>query len=280
VLMPPSEPTAEGLGSVLVEAGAGKNVPLREVAKLSEGDGPASIRRQDRVRALRVDVNLRGRDLVSWVAEARSRVTHDVALPADMRIEWGGQFENFARARGRLVLVVPAVIFLIFGMLMALFGNLRFALAVFALVPLSLTGGMAGLLLRGLSFSLPAAVGFIALGGIGVLNGVVIATEVRKRLDSGVPLDESISTGCVSTVRAVLSTAIVAALGFLPMAVATGAGAEVQRPLATAVVAGMLVSTLLTLVVLPGVLHLALRGYWRLAPKPLEEDLLQEQPAE
>ena len=134
-------------------------------------------------------------------------------------------------------------------------------LSVFALVPLSLTGGMVGLLLRGLSFSLPAAVGFIALGGIGVLNGVVIASEVKRRIDHGESLDRAIRHGSVTVVRAVLTTATVASLGFLPMAIATGAGAEVQRPLATAVVIGMVLSTFLTLLVLPGILRVALRGY-------------------
>ncbi|HVU05913.1 MAG TPA: CusA/CzcA family heavy metal efflux RND transporter [Polyangiaceae bacterium] len=261
VLTPPYEPTAEALGEVLVAAGAGRNVPLREVASISEGDGPASIRRQNRERAVRVDVNLRGRDLVSWVGEARARVAEEVALPASMRIEWGGQFENFARAQARLAVVVPVVVLLIFGMLMWMFEDLRLTLAVFSLVPLSLTGGMIGLLLRGLSFSLPAAVGFIALGGIGVLNGVVIASAVRSRLDEGRPLDAALAEGTASTIRAVLTTAAVASLGFFPMALATGAGAEVQRPLATAVVVGMFVSTALALVVLPGVLSIALRGY-------------------
>jgi len=134
-------------------------------------------------------------------------------------------------------------------------------LAVFALVPLSLAGGMLGLVMRGMSFSLPAAVGFIALGGIAVLNGVVMASDVRARLDKGVPLDQAVTDGCANTLRAVLTTATVAALGFLPMATASSAGAEVQRPLATAVVIGMAISTFLTLFVLPGVLRVLLAGY-------------------
>ncbi len=261
VLQPPSEPTAAALGDLFVETSNGSSVPLREVVTLSEGDGPTSVRRQDRERAVRVDVNLRGRDLVSWVAEARRAVSADVPTKAGYRIEWGGQFENFERAQKRLAVVVPVVIAIIFGMLFWMFRNLRFAIGVFALVPISLTGGMLGLYARGLSFSLPAAVGFIALGGIAVLNGVVIASEVRRLRMAGKSLDVAVTEGAAAVVRAVLTTAAVAALGFLPMAIATSAGAEVQRPLATAVIVGMLVGTVLTLVVLPGILRVALAGW-------------------
>jgi cobalt-zinc-cadmium resistance protein CzcA len=149
-----------------------------------------------------------------------------------------------------------------------MFQNFRLAVGVFALVPLSLAGGMLGLVLRGMPFSLPAAVGFIALGGVAVLNGVVMASEVRKRLDAGQDPGVAVAGGCASTLRAVLTTASVAALGFLPMATATSAGAEVQRPLATAVVIGMAISTLLTLCVLPGILRMVLSGYRRELPKP------------
>src|SRR6185295_12732452 len=224
VLYPPWAPSAAAIGELFVETSNGEGIPLREVATLSEGDGPVAIRRQNRERAVRVDVNLRGRDLVSWVAEAQQKVKENVRLPADYRIEWGGQFENFERASARLTVVVPIVIGIIFGMLVWMFGNLRFAVAVFALVPLSLVGGMAGLLMRGLPFSLPAAVGFIALGGIGVLNGVVLANEVQRRLRQGESQDVAIVRGFTGVVRAVLTTATVAALGFLPMAVASGAG--------------------------------------------------------
>jgi len=260
VLAPPSAPNAEAIGELFVETANGSAVPLREIAVISESDGPSAIRQQDRERAVRVDVNLRGRDLVSWVEEARQKVSAQVKLPNDFTIKWGGQFENFERAKKRLGIVIPVVIVIIFGMLMWMFQDVRLALAVFALVPLSLTGGMIGLLLRGLSFSLPAAVGFIALRGIGVLNGVVMATEIRRRLTEGEALDRALSHGSAAVIRAVLTTATVASLGFLPMAIATGAGAEVQRPLATAVVIGMVFGTLLTLFVLPGVLRIALAG--------------------
>jgi heavy metal efflux system protein len=270
VLAPPASPTADGIGDLFVETQRGENIPLREVVELAENEGPTAIRRENRMRAIRVDVNLRGRDLVSWVTDARGKVEANVALPTGYRAEWGGQFENFARAQARLAIVLPIVIGLIFGMLLGMFQNVRLAVAVFALVPLSLAGGMLGLTLRGMPFSLPAAVGFIALGGIAVLNGVVMASEVRQRLDARVSLDEAITGGCAHVLRAVLTTAVVAALGFLPMATATSAGAEVQQPLATAVVIGMLISTLLTLLVLPGVLRLCLKGYRPPEPTPEE----------
>jgi cobalt-zinc-cadmium resistance protein CzcA len=210
---------------------------------------------------VRVEVNLRGRDLVSWVNEARQKVEQEIKLPAGYRIEWGGQFENFERAQKRLAVVVPAALTIIFGMLLLMFQNARFALAVFLTIPSAMTGGMLGLMGRGLSFSLPAAVGFIALGGIAVLNGVVIATEVRRNIHEGIALDEALVRGASGVVRAVLCTAAVAALGFLPMAYATTAGAEVQRPLATVVIVGILFGTAVTLLVLPGVLRILLRGY-------------------
>ncbi|HET9954068.1 MAG TPA: efflux RND transporter permease subunit, partial [Polyangiaceae bacterium] len=269
VVSPPTQPTAEALGDLFVRTARGGSIPLREVLVLDEGDGPTAIRREDRRRALRVDVNLRGRDLVSWVAEAQQKVKDEVSLPAGYEIKWGGQFENFQRAQGRLMLMLPVVVTIIFGMLLWMFRDFRFAGAVFALVPLLLTGGMIGLLLSGLSFSLPAAVGFIALGGIGVLNGVVVASEVRHRMDEGEPLDSAIVHGSAHVMRAVLTTAAVAALGFLPMAIASGAGAEVQRPLARVVVFGMMFGTVLTLTVLPGILRFALKNYE--APEDADE---------
>ncbi|MDF3071760.1 MAG: Cobalt-zinc-cadmium resistance protein CzcA [Polyangiaceae bacterium] len=256
VIYPPATPTVSAISELFVNSRTGALVPLGSIADLSEGDGVASVRHKNRERALRVDVNLRGRDLVSWVAEAQQAIAKRVNAPSGYRIEWGGQFENFERASARLKVVVPVVVLIILGMLFTMFQNLRATFAVMALVPLSLTGGMIGLLLRGMPFSLPAAVGFIALGGIGVLNGVVMASEVRKLLDDGVPIKEAIIRGCSSVCRAVLTTTAVAALGFLPMMLATGAGAEVQQPLATVVVAGMGFGTVLTLCILPGILTL------------------------
>ncbi len=265
VLQPPSEPTADAIADLFVPAAGDRDVPLGEVMTFEEGDGTVVVRRVDRQRTVRIDVNLRGRDLASWVDEARQVVASETPLPEGYRVEWGGQFENFERAKQRLALVLPLSVGIIFGMLLLMFRNWRLAVAVFITVPFAFTGGMLGLLARGYSFSLPAAVGFIALGGIAVLNGVVMAAEVRQRLDAGAPLAEAVIDGGAHVVRAVLTTAAVAALGFLPMALASSAGAEVQRPLATVVIVGILLGTLSTLLVLPGILAVFLRGY---APSP------------
>jgi cobalt-zinc-cadmium resistance protein CzcA len=259
LLVPPKAPVPEALGDLFVETIDGHRVPLAEVATIQEAEGPAAIRRKNRQRVVRVEVNLRGRDLLSWVNEAQAAVDKALELPTGYRIEWAGQFENFQRASKRLAIVVPICLVLIFGMLLWNFGDARYAGAVFALVPFALTGGMVGLIIRDMSFSLPAAVGFIALAGVAVLNGVVLASDVRHALDEGHPFDEALKKGSVHTMRAVLTTGAVAALGFLPMALATGAGSEVQRPLATTVVFGIGFSTLLTMFLLPAILKMMLR---------------------
>jgi cobalt-zinc-cadmium resistance protein CzcA len=259
VLMPPRSPSSAALGGLFVEASGGGSVPLSEVAAIIESEGPSQVRRVDLKRTVRVEVNLRGRDLVSWVTEAQRLVDAKLRLPAGYSVEWGGQFENFERAKKRLALVVPMALAIIFAMLLWLFQNPRYAIAVFAVVPLSLIGGIMALALRGLPFSIPAAVGFIALAGVSVLNGVVLASEVKAKIFGGWPLREAILEGSAHTLRAVLTTGGVAAFGFLPMALAHGAGAEVQRPLATAVIGGIAFSTLLTMFLLPGLLALLVR---------------------
>src|SRR4051812_9122835 len=259
VLMPPSSPSPAALGGLFVEASGGTSVPLSEVATIRESEGPSQVRREDLTRTVRVEVNLRGRDLVSWVSEARSKVDAKLQLPAGYSITWGGQFENFERAKKRLALVVPMALAIIFAMLLWMFQNARYAVAVFAVVPLALIGGILALAARGLPFSIPAAVGFIALAGVSVLNGVVLASEVKTKIFGGWPLREAILEGSTHTMRAVLTTGGVAAFGFLPMALAHGAGAEVQRPLATAVIGGIAFSTLLTMFLLPGLLSMLVR---------------------
>ena len=268
LVVPPRSSSPEALGELFVEAAGGKTVPLSEVAKIEETEGPTQVRRVGLTRTVRVEVNLRGRDLVSWVEDARKQVQANVKLPTGYTVEWGGQFENFERAQKRLALVVPMALAIIFGMLLAMFQSARYAAAVFAVVPFALIGGILGLVGRGLAFSIPAAVGFIALAGVAVLNGVVMAADVKRRVEAGCPLDDALVDGATHTMRAVLTTGAVAAFGFIPMAIATGAGAEVQRPLATVVVSGILVSTLLTMFVLPGVLQIAMRG----AKKGEEDD--------
>jgi heavy metal efflux system protein len=266
VIQPPDTATPEGLGDLRVETMNGESVRMQDVLTITEDDGPASVRRVDRQRAVRVDVNLRGRDLLSWVTDAQQTVQQKIQLKSGYKVEWGGQFENFERAQARLRIVIPIVIAIIFGMLLVTFRNVKMALAVFLTVPLSLTGGMAGLLLRDMPFSLSAAVGFIALAGIAVLNGVVMGQEVQRLVATGTPIETAVVDGSLSVVRAVLCTTAVAALGFLPMAMSHGAGAEVQRPLATAVAVGIAVGALTTLLVLPGVFAGALRKSRRESP--------------
>jgi cobalt-zinc-cadmium resistance protein CzcA len=204
---------------------------------------------------------------------AETLTQQQVHMPPGNRIEWGGQFENFERAKKRLLLVVPMALGIIFAMLMWTFGRARYAAGVFLIVPFALTGGMLGLVGRGLTFSIPAAVGFIALAGVSVLNGVVMGSDIRNRFQSGVPADEAILQGASHTARAVLTTAAVAAFGFLPMALSTGAGSEVQRPLATVVVVGIAVSTLLTLCVFPGVMKIVI-GTAEREPPPSRDSSL------
>lgn len=267
LLSPPTENTRKGLGDLFVETSDGHQVSLDELGTLEDTEGPATVRRENFQRTVRVEVNLRGRDLASWVAEAQATVNKEVPLPTGYTIAWGGQFENLERAQARLAVVVPLALLIILGMLVMTFGSVRVALAVFTLVPLALIGGAIGLLVRGMNFSLPAAVGFIALAGVAVLNGVVMTTDVKKLLDQGKPLDDALLHGAAHTLRAVLTTAAVAALGFFPMAINTGAGSEVQRPLATVVIFGIVGATVLMLVVFPGILKLALS-----APVTVESD--------
>lgn len=260
VLMPPLEQSVSGVAHLPVGTHAGELVPLGQVATVVEADGPAQISRQGLRRRIRIEVNIRGRDLVSFVADAQRAVASEVPLPEGYDLEWGGQFENLARAGERLAIVVPLALAIIFGMLFLTFGDARYALAVFSGVPLALIGGVAALAAREMPFSLPAAVGFIALCGIAVLNGVVTASEVKRRIDGGAPQDAAIIEGATTVLRAVLLTATVAAIGFLPMAISSSAGSEVQRPLATAVIGGVLSSTALGLFVLPALLRVMLRA--------------------
>jgi cobalt-zinc-cadmium resistance protein CzcA len=259
VMVPPTDLRPESFGNLPIGARDGQLVPLAQLATLTEEDGPAQISRQGMQRRARIEVNIRGRDLVSFVEEARSTVERSVALPSGYRLEWGGQFENFARASERLAIVVPLSLAIIFVMLFFAFGELRYALAVFSGVPFGLVGGIVGLAVRGTPFSIPAAVGFIALCGIAVLNGVVMASEIKRRIEDGSPLEDAIREGAVAVLRATLLTATVAAIGFLPMAISSSAGSEVQRPLATVVIGGMVSSTALGLFLLPGLLRMFLR---------------------
>jgi len=226
-------------------------VPLQDVSRIEVQTGPNQISREDGKRRVVVTANVRGRDLGSFVAELRQKVEAEVEVPPGYWISYDGTFEQLISAAARLQLVVPAVLLLIFGLLFALFRSWRDAAIVFSGVPLALTGGVAALLMRGLPLSISAAVGFIALSGVAVLNGVVMVSFIRDLRAAGRTLDDAIREGALTRLRPVLMTALVASLGFVPMAFNVGAGAEVQRPLATVVIGGIVSSTLLTLLVLP-----------------------------
>jgi cobalt-zinc-cadmium resistance protein CzcA len=203
-----------------------------------------------------VTANVRGRDLGSFVADVQQRVGAEVDVPPGYWVEYGGTFEQLISATQRLSIVVPLTLVLILGLLFLAFGSGRDALVVFSGVPLALTGGVAALMLRDLPLSISAGVGFIALSGIAVLNGIVMLSFIRQLRLEGMGLDEAVREGALTRFRPVLMTALVASLGFVPMALAVGAGAEVQRPLATVVIGGVLSSTLLTLFVLPALYRL------------------------
>ncbi len=226
-------------------------VPLSAVARIRLEEGPNQVSRENGKRRVVVQANVRGRDLASFVSEARRRIDATVPLPAGYWLGWGGQFENLVTARNRLAIIVPMALVLILALLVLAFGSLRDALVVLSGVPLALTGGVLALAARHMPFSITAGIGFIALSGVAVLNGVVLLSFVRQRLADGLDVDLALVDGCTRRLRPILMTALVAALGFVPMALATGTGAEVQRPLATVVIGGIISSTLLTLVVLP-----------------------------
>lgn len=226
-------------------------IPLEAVTRINIAEGPNQISRENAKRRIVVQANIRGRDMGSFVAEAQKRLDAQVSLPEGYFITWGGQFENLSRARQRLMIVVPLALSLIFIMLFTAFGNARHAILVYTGVPLALTGGIVALWLRGMPFSISAGVGFIALSGVAVLNGVVMITFINQLRDSGKTMNEAIMEGSLARLRPVLMTALVASLGFVPMALNTGMGAEVQRPLATVVIGGLISSTILTLFVLP-----------------------------
>jgi heavy metal efflux system protein len=266
VLMPPPTADPESVGDLLVGGATGKMVPLSQVADIRTREGPATILREGLERRVLVESNVRGRDLVSYVEECQQRVAAEVTLPPGYHLAWAGQFANFNRAKARLLLVVPMALAIIFGMLFLMFGELRPVVAVFACVPLALVGGIVGLRLRGMPFSLPAAIGFIALCGVAVLNGVVMASEVDRRRALGEA--RPFLDGAVAVIRPVLTTALVAAIGFFPMAISNHAGAEVQRPLATVVIGGILSSTALGLIALP----LLLRALRRRGAAVLEDE--------
>ena len=253
VPLPPVQaaPARTSTGVPAAPGATGMSVPLRQLASFTFTEGPNQVSRENGRRRVVVTANVRGRDIGSLVTEAQARIAAEIRLPPGYEVRWGGQFENLTAARQRLMVVVPACFVLIFILLLGALGSPRDTLIVFSAVPMALTGGVAALWLRDMPFSVSAAVGFIALSGVAVLNGLVLLNHIRTLVAEGMSVPQAVREGAVTRLRPVVMTALVAALGFVPMALATGTGAEVQRPLATVVIGGLVSATLLTLLVLP-----------------------------
>lgn len=243
------------------------SVPLRQLAQFRFTEGLNEVSRDNGKRRIYVEANVVGRDLGSFVDDAAARIDQQVKLPSGSWIEWGGQFQNLQAATQRLAIIVPVCLLLITVTLYMAIGNVALTATVLTAVPLALAGGVFALALRGIPFSISAAVGFIAVSGVAVLNGLVLISAIRKRIEDGVEANAAVIDGAMERVRPVLMTALVASLGFLPMAIGTGTGAEVQRPLATVVIGGLATATVLTLFVLPAVCGMVLRRRQATAPK-------------
>lgn len=250
-LLPTARDSMDSIRMLPIRTGDGSFAPLADLAQVEIVDEPLLIDRESTERRLIVQANVRGRDLGSFAAEAQARIEQSVRRPHGYHIEYGGEFENLRRARARLLIVVPIALLVIVLLLFLSFRAVRPVALILLAVPFAATGGVLALALRGFPFSISAAVGFIALFGVSVLNGLVLITQIRQFEDEGRPAAEAAREGALRRLRPVLTTALVASLGFLPMAFATGSGAEVQKPLATVVIGGILTSTLLTLLVLP-----------------------------
>ena len=242
---------AQLLGKTIISTRTGQRIPLRMLATIQDTEGAATINREWGRRVIRVQCNVVERDVVSFITEARERIEAEVELPDGYVIEWGGQFQNLERARQRLALVIPATLLLVFFLLYFSLQSFRDVLLIYTGVPFALVGGVYALYFRGMPFSVSAAVGFIALLGIAVLNGQIMVAAIRSFLVQGRSLKDAVMDAASQRLRPVLATAVTDAAGFIPMAISVGVGAEVQRPLATVVVGGVLTSTLLTLFVLP-----------------------------
>ncbi len=251
--------TPTALGNILIPTAHGELVPLSRVATIQVDEGLAQISRENIQRRLMVEVNIRGRDLASFVTEAQQQIKNSVNLPTGYYIEWGGQFEHLLTATNRLAIIIPITLLMIIAILSVIFGALRPALLIFLNVPLAFSGGLFALWMRGLPLSISAMIGCIALFGIAVLNGVVLVSRIRALETQGLSIQEAVTQGSMDRLRPVLMTALVASLGFLPMAIATSMGAEVQRPLATVVIGGLLTSTALTLLVIPSLYGMIVR---------------------
>jgi cobalt-zinc-cadmium resistance protein CzcA len=234
-----------------LKAPGGELVPLNQVADIRVVRGPVLVNRDNALRRTVVMTNVAGRDLGGFVKDAQAAIAAQLKVPSGYTLQWGGQYENQQRATKRLALVLPLSLMIITGLLYATFHNLRQTLLILSIVPLALVGGVAALWIRGIHLNLSASIGFVALFGVAVLNGVVMVSHINLLRARGLEMEEAVHRGATDRLRPVLITALVASLGFIPMAVATSRGAEVQRPLATVVIGGLITATVLTLYVLP-----------------------------
>lgn len=241
----------EAIRRLMIADGQGRMIPLEDLADIELEEGVYEIWRKNRQRRVMITVNVRGRDLAGFVADAQQRVNEKVEIPQGYLLEWGGTFENLQSATQRLLIVVPIALVLIFLLLFATFGSVKLGLLIFISVPLGAIGGVLALWLRAMNFSISAGVGFIALSGVAVLDGLVLVAAIRQLIEAGRPVADAVREASMSRLRPILMTGLVASLGFVPMAFSHGAGAEVQRPLATVVIGGLITSMFLKLIVLP-----------------------------
>ena len=244
------------IGAITVSAPSGERIPLSRLTDIRVVNGPRLISREQGQRRITIQCNVRGRDVGSFVKEAQQRIGAAVTLPKSYRLEWGGQFENMQRAQKRLTIVVPLALLMILALLYFSFRDRFDTLVTFASVPFACSGGVVAVLWREMPLSISAAVGFITLSGISVLSGMVLVSAIRDQRAKGLSLDESVRHASLECLRTVVMTALVASVGFIPMAISTGAGAEVQRPLATVVIGGVITSTLFSLFALPALYSL------------------------
>ena len=256
--IPEARSDATAIGNLLVPAASGSRIPLSQLAEIEVRNGATIIARRENKRAITVRTNIRGRDQAGFVDEAQNRFASEVKLPDGYQVVWGGQFENLERARKRLQAIIPITVAIIFGLLFTAFGSVRDASLVLLNVPFSLVGGIIALYLRGISFSVSAAVGFVTLFGVAVMSGLLYISEIaRRRVELGVSLEQAVVEGARAQVRPAILLILVALLGMIPAATATGIGSDVQRPLATVIVGGLLSTLLLTLLVLPSLYYVA-----------------------
>jgi cobalt-zinc-cadmium resistance protein CzcA len=229
------------------------NIPLAQLANVEMIEGPVQISREDGIRRIGIEMNISGRDIGSFVAEAREKIKENVQLPAGYYLTWGGQFENQQRAMNKLMIIGPIAVGLILLLLFVTFRSVRLALLVISNLPFALIGGVFSLYISGLYLSVPASVGFIVLFGVAVLNGVVLVSRISQLREEGIDMQEAIKKGSLNRLRPVLMTASIAIFSLIPMLFSSGAGSEIQKPLATVVVGGLITSTLLTLLIIPSV---------------------------